>query len=434
MKIKKINAFQIYDSRGYPTIACYIEDEFGESTISMVPSGASTGINEALELRDNNQDWNGKGVLKAIENVNHIIAPKLIGLNPIEQKKIDNIMLDLDGTQNKSNLGANAILSVSLAIAKLASKLLKKPLFKYLRENILNQNNDLYYYPIPVVNVINGGRHANNNLDFQEFMFIPLKSKNWDECLKIIDECFLSMQKILFENNQSISKGDEGGFCINFNKIDEVFDLLMLSVKNAGYKVGDDIGFGIDVAASEFYNNSKYVLKLTNQVLDSKQLLNLYLDLINKYPIVYLEDPFDENDWESFNKLTKLVSKNVLIVGDDLYCTNSNLLNKGIKNQSTNSILIKLNQIGTLTECINTILLAKRNGLNYIISHRSGETEDTFISDLSIATNSKLIKTGSMSRSERLAKYNRISIINNTIKKLSNSNWEELCQSQKSEF
>lgn len=429
MKISKIKAFQIYDSRGYPTIACYIEDETGNSEISMVPSGASTGEREAIELRDNNKlEWDGKGVSKAIRYINDIIAPKLIGLNVTDQKNIDQIMIDLDGTYNKSKLGANSILSVSMAIAKLAAKNLHKPLFQYLRENLLLNKNNKYFFPIPIVNVINGGKHANNNLDFQEFMFVPLCPDSWDNCLKIVDECFLSLQKILLRNNQSISKGDEGGFSINFNNISDVFELLSLAVETAGYKLGVDVGFGIDVAASEFYSNSKYNLKIVNKSFTSKELLEFYLELINKYPIVYLEDPFDQNDWENFTELTKIVKNKVLIVGDDLYCTNVNLLQKGINQCATNSILIKLNQIGTLSECIETILLAQKNNLNFIISHRSGETEDTFIADLSIATNSKLIKTGSMSRSERLAKYNRITIIDKTIKELNKSNWEEICQ------
>ena len=315
-----------------------------------------------------------------------------------------------------------------MAVAKAASRAINVPLFKYIKKNIINWDDSENFYPIPIVNVINGGKHANNNLDFQEFMFIPLKSKKWQECLKIVDECFLSLQQILTQKGLSIAKGDEGGFSVNFDSIEEVFELLSEAIKKSGYKVGEDVGFGIDVAASEFYVDNIYKLKIIDKELTSVELLEFYNYLIKKYPIVYLEDPFDQNDWESFKKLTSMVNKDVLIVGDDLYCTNSELLSKGIDNQSTNSILIKLNQIGTLTECLETIKLAKENNLNYIISHRSGETEDSFIADLSIATSSRLIKTGSMSRSERLAKYNRITIIDEIIEKLSSSDWEEICQ------
>lgn len=429
MKITNLKAFQVYDSRGYPTIACMIEIDNNIQEISMVPSGASTGEREALELRDNiSTEWAGKGILKAIKNVNEIIKPVILGKDPLNQFEIDRLMIELDGTKNKNKLGANAILSVSLAVAKAASRAINVPLFKYIKNNIINWNDSENFYPIPIVNVINGGKHANNNLDFQEFMFIPLKSKNWQECLKIVDECFLSLQQILTQKGLSIAKGDEGGFSVNFDSIEEVFELLSDAIKKSGYKVGEDVGFGIDVAASEFYVDNVYKLKIIDKELDSVELLEFYNYLIKKYPIVYLEDPFDQNDWESFKKLTSMVNKDVLIVGDDLYCTNSKLLSKGIDNQSTNSILIKLNQIGTLTECLETIKLAKENNFNYIISHRSGETEDSFIADLSIATSSRLIKTGSMSRSERLAKYNRITIIDEIIEKLSSSDWEEICQ------
>lgn len=427
MKITSVKAFQIYDSRGYPTIACLVEIDDKYRAISMVPSGASTGEREAIELRDNKNDWEGKGVLKAINNVNNIIAPNIIGQDPLNQKNIDKTMIDLDSTSNKNKLGANAILSVSLAVCKASAKSLNLPLYKYIREYLLN-NDSIYKFPIPIVNVINGGKHANNNLDFQEFMFIPLQPNDWEHCLKIVDECFLSLQSILKKEKISIAKGDEGGFSVNFNDINEVFKLLSFAIENAGYIVGVDVGFGIDVAASEFFSNGYYHLNIINKQLTSDELLNYYLELIAKYPIVYLEDPFDENDWDSFYKINDILGNKVLIVGDDLYCTNLNLLSKGINLNSSNSILIKLNQIGTLTECLKTIEMAKNNNLNYIISHRSGETEDTFIADLSLATNSLLIKTGSMSRSERLAKYNRISIIDETIEKLTKTNWEEVCR------
>lgn len=427
MIITNIKAFQIYDSRGYPTIACMVEIDNKYREISMIPSGASTGEKEAIELRDNSSFWGGKGVKKAIDNVNKIISPKIIGLNVFEQEKIDNLMIQLDGSDNKKNLGANAILAVSLAVCKVAALAKNIPLYKYIREYLLKNNISSYQSPIPVVNVINGGRHANNNLDFQEFMFVPLKPKNWEECLRIVDECFLSLQSILSENKISTAKGDEGGFSVNFESIDEVFELLSKAITKAGYIVGNDVGFGIDVAASEFYTDNKYNLKMIKKSLSSEELLNYYIQLINKYPIVYLEDPFDENDWSYFAKITSYFEDKALIVGDDLYCTNEKLLSQGVQINSSNSILIKLNQIGTLTECLKTIELANNNKFNFIISHRSGETEDTFIADLALATNSKLIKTGSMSRSERLAKYNRITVIDETIETLQQSIWREIC-------
>lgn len=429
LKITKVFAYQIYDSRGYPTVACevVINDEY--KGLAFVPSGASTGEKEAVELRDNSTEWFGKGVLKAIENVNKIIAPKLIGFNPLNQKEIDEVMINLDGTNNKSNLGANAILAVSLAICKASANALNLELFQYIRQHLLNDSSKDYFATLPLVNVINGGQHANNNLDFQEFMFVPLKPTSWDETLKIVSQCFLTLQHILKTNKQSIAKGDEGGFSVNFNSLDEVFNLLITAIKQAGYVPGVDVGLALDVAASEFYNNGVYELHYGDKLnkFSSKEMIGLYQELIKKYPIVSIEDPFDENDWEAFSELTKLIGNQIQIVGDDLYCTNKKLLEKGIDLKATNAILIKLNQIGTLSECLETIALAQKNNIRTIISHRSGETEDTFIADLAIATNAKQIKTGSMSRSERLAKYNRITYINHNLdQKLMIPNWKEI--------
>lgn len=409
--ITSIKAFQIYDSRGFPTIACEIILNEKYRGLSKVPSGASTGKNEACELRDNlSKDWYGKGVNKAIHNINSVIAPKLINSQISNQKELDEFLINLDGTTNKSNLGANAILAISLAYCIASSKVVNKPLFKYIRNDIIGDNSDDYFFPTPQVNVINGGKHSNNNLDFQEFMFIPTGGETWLDTLKIASECFLSLQEILKEEKKSIAKGDEGGFSINLDNLDDVFKLLELAVKKTNYKLGEDVCFGLDVAASEFYDGEKYVINVNNKkvIYSTDDMVDWYIKLCSKYPIISIEDPFDQNDWKGFIKLNNKLLGKVQIVGDDLYCTNIKLLKNKIKEKPTSAILIKLNQIGTLTECLETIMYAKQNNIKTIISHRSGETEDDFISDLCLATNSTQIKTGSMSRSERLAKYNRL--------------------------
>ncbi len=427
MKITDLKAYLVYDSRGIPTVACNVCIDNNVNDIAMVPSGNSTGSNEMFELRDRSKDWFGYGVNNAIDNINNIIKPKLIGLNPLKQSEIDNIMIKLDNSFNKSNLGSNAILAVSIAIAKTVAKALNIPIYKYINKYLFN-NKFNYKYPFCCVNVINGGKHANNNLDFQEFMFIPLKGKNIDDHLKIADECFLSLQNILYKKNISIAKGDEGGFSINANNLYEIFDLLIESINNANYVCGKDVGIGIDIAASQFYKNGKYNLKCFDKSLSGMELIEFYNKLILKYPIVYIEDPFYESDWNSFITFTKL-HNDILIVGDDLYCTNSKLLNKGYQMNATNSIIIKLNQIGTLSECLDTINNAIKYNMNYIISHRSGDTEDSFIADLAVGTNAKLIKTGSMARSERLAKYNRLITINNLYDNLSSYDWRKILKS-----
>ncbi len=424
MKITKIKAYQIYDSRGYPTIACKVTIDDKIIGMSMVPSGASTGEKEACELRDNNLDWKGKGVKNAILNINNIIANKLINFEIDSQEKLDNLLIELDGTPNKTKLGANAILAVSLAYCDACAKSKNLPLYEYISKVIYKKNENKFYFPQPMINVLNGGKHANNGFDFQEIMLVPIAKSTIEETLKIGNECFLELQNILKNNNYSIAKGDEGGFAIQFNDYYEPFELLIKAIKKAKYKPGVDVCIAIDSAASEFYNDGKYQLHSKNKILNltSDQMIDLYCELIDKYPIISIEDPFDENDWYAFSKLNKLIGGRVQIVGDDLYCTNKNLLQKGIDKKSTNAILIKLNQIGTLTECLDTIKLAQNNNLKTIISHRSGETEDTFIADLVVATNAMQIKTGSFSRSERLAKYNRLLEIDETIEKLNKPN------------
>lgn len=424
MKITKIKAYQIYDSRGYPTIACKVTIDDKIIGMSMVPSGASTGEKEACELRDNNLDWKGKGVKNAISNINNIIANKLINFEIDSQEKLDNLLIELDGTPNKTKLGANAILAVSLAYCDACAKSKNLPLYEYISKVIYKKNENKFYFPQPMINVLNGGKHANNGFDFQEIMLVPIAKSTIEQTLKIGNECFLELQNILKNNNYSIAKGDEGGFAIQFNDYYEPFELLIKAIKKAKYKPGVDVCIAIDSAASEFYNDGKYQLHSKNKILNltSDQMIDLYCELIDKYPIISIEDPFDENDWDAFSKLNKLIGGGVQIVGDDLYCTNKNLLQKGIDKKSTNAILIKLNQIGTLTECLDTIKLAQNNNLKTIISHRSGETEDTFIADLVVATNAMQIKTGSFSRSERLAKYNRLLEIDETIKKLNKPN------------
>ncbi len=424
MKITKIKAYQIYDSRGYPTIACKVTIDDKIIGMSMVPSGASTGEKEACELRDNNLDWKGKGVKNAISNINNIIANKLINFEIDSQEKLDNLLIELDGTPNKPKLGANAILAVSLAYCDACAKSKNLPLYEYISKVIYKKNENKFYFPQPMINVLNGGKHANNGFDFQEIMLVPIAKSTIEQTLKIGNECFLELQNILKNNNYSIAKGDEGGFAIQFNDYYEPFELLIKAIKKAKYKPGVDVCIAIDSAASEFYNDGKYQLHSKNKILNltSDQMIDLYCELIDKYPIISIEDPFDENDWDAFSKLNKFIGGEVQIVGDDLYCTNKNLLQKGIDKKSTNAILIKLNQIGTLTECLDTIKLAQNNNLKTIISHRSGETEDTFIADLVVATNAMQIKTGSFSRSERLAKYNRLLEIDETIEKLNKPN------------
>ena len=399
-KIKDIKAREILDSRGNPTVEVDVLLESGAKGRAAVPSGASTGSKEALELRDNDpKRYQGKGVLKAVNNVNTIIKDALIGLESSHQRQIDETMIKLDGTENKTNLGANATLGVSLAVLKATAKEKNIPLYKYFGDEIS--------LPRPMMNILNGGAHADNNLDFQEFMIIP-NAKNFKETLRIGSEVFHTLKKVLKENGFNTGVGDEGGFAPNLNTNEEALDMLMEAIKKAGYTPGKDVNFALDVAASEFYEDGIYNLKGANKKLTSNELVDYYQTLIDKYPIISIEDPVDEEDWEGFRKMTEKYGDKIQLVGDDLFVTNIKYLQKGIDNKAGNAILIKLNQIGTFTETLETINLAKENGYKTIISHRSGETEDVTIADLAVALNLGQIKTGSLSRSERTAKYNEL--------------------------
>ena len=399
-KIKDIKAREILDSRGNPTVEVDVLLESGAKGRAAVPSGASTGSKEALELRDNDpKRYQGKGVLKAVNNVNTIIKDALIGLESSHQRQIDETMIKLDGTENKTNLGANATLGVSLAVLKATAKEKNIPLYKFFGDEIS--------LPRPMMNILNGGAHADNNLDFQEFMIIP-NAKSFKETLRIGSEVFHTLKKVLKENGFNTGVGDEGGFAPNLNTNEEALDMLMEAIKEAGYTPGKDVNFALDVAASEFYEDGIYNLKGANKKLTSNELVDYYQTLIDKYPIISIEDPVDEEDWKGFRKMTEKYGDKIQLVGDDLFVTNIKYLQKGIDNKAGNAILIKLNQIGTFTETLETINLAKENGYKTIISHRSGETEDVTIADLAVALNLGQIKTGSLSRSERTAKYNEL--------------------------
>ncbi len=405
-KITKILGREILDSRGYPTIEAEVYLEGGYYGRASVPSGASTGLNEAIELRDNDINrFFGKGVLKSVFIINNIISKELIGLDSINQSNIDQLMINLDGTDNKSKLGANSILAVSLAVAKASANSLNLPLFNYISK--LNKNNNLSM-PVPMMNIINGGCHADNNIDIQEFMILPVGAKSFRHAVRICSEIFHTLGKILKLNNKKISIGDEGGYAPDLNSNEEALILISDAVNKAGYVLGKDIYLALDCAASEFYNKEKKIYLFENKNFSFYEFTDLLNDWINKYSILSIEDPLSELDWEGYVYLTGILGKNVQLVGDDLFVTNVELLKKGINLNVVNSILIKPNQIGTLTETFKAINLAKKNNYSVIISHRSGETEDTFISDISVGVASGQIKTGSMSRSERISKYNRL--------------------------
>ncbi len=400
-KIKKIKAREVLDSRGNPTVQvdCWLDDgSFGRAT---VPSGASTGKHEALELRDGDKDrYGGKGVLKAVANVNEKIAPELEGKDAMNQVAIDDFLISLDGTENKSKLGANAILGVSMAVLKAAAASSGLPLYRYIGG--VNAKT----MPVPFMNVINGGVHADNNLDIQEFMLVPLGAPNFREALRYGAETFHTLKKILKDKGEFTGVGDEGGFAPNLSSTEEAISLLVEAIEKAGYTPGDDISIALDSAASEFYKDGKYFLE--GKELTAEELADYYSELFSKFPIVSFEDPFAEDDWEGFKYFTAKLGDKVQIVGDDIYVTNVKLISRGIKEKATNSVLIKLNQIGTVTETLEAIELTHKAGFTAIISHRSGETEDTTIADLAVAANTGMIKTGSLSRSERIAKYNRL--------------------------
>ena len=403
MKIKSVKAFEAIDSRGNPTVECEVTLENGIKAHALVPSGASTGEREALELRDGGKRFNGKGVLKAVENVNKIIAKAVIGKDVSHQAEIDKIMLDLDGTEFKTRLGSNAILSVSLAVARANAMNKNKPLFATLGKGTT--------LPMPMLNVINGGAHANSNVDFQEYMIVPVGAKSMSEAVRISAEVFASLKKIINKMGFSTSVGDEGGFAPNFKDNEQPLQVIMEAITSAGYTPKKDVAIALDIAASEFYNKEtkKYELKKSGGgTLTTAQMIKLISDLVKKYPIISVEDGLSENDWNGWQKLTEKLGNKIQLVGDDVFVTNPKILKEGIEKHIANAILIKLNQIGTLTETLETIRLAKENGYATVISHRSGETEDTFIADLAVAVDAGQIKTGSMSRSERVAKYNQL--------------------------
>ena len=396
-KITEIHAREILDSRGNPTVEVDVTLESGALGRAAVPSGASTGVREALELRDKEERFLGKGVQKAVNNVNTIIREKLIGMDAKNQELIDNTMLLLDGTKNKSNLGANATLGVSLAVLKATANEENTPLYKYVGEGKT--------LPYPMMNIINGGAHADNHLDFQEFMIIP-KMDTIKERVRVGAEVFHTLKKVLKEKGYNTNVGDEGGFAPDLQSNEEGFKVIIEAIEKAGYKPGIDIAIGIDVAASEFYENGKY--NVDGKLLTTEELINFYEELVTKYPIISIEDPVDENDWEGFTLITQKLGDKIQLVGDDLFVTNIVCLQKGIDNNAGYAILLKLNQIGTYTETIKTIELAKKHNYKTIISHRSGETEDTTIADLAVGLNLGQIKTGSMSRTDRVCKYNQL--------------------------
>ena len=408
--ILDIHGRQIIDSRGNPTLEVDVSLSDGTIGRAAVPSGASTGEYEAYELRDRNLTlYNGLSVYDAVYNVNIDISNTFCGRSPFEQNKIDSDLIELDGTNNKSKLGANAMLGFSMAVARAAASSLKIPLYQYLggiRSNTL---------PIPMMNIINGGAHANNGLDFQECMIMPIGFSNFSDALRAGTEVFHNLKKILSDKGFSTAVGDEGGFAPNFNNLEDALVNISDAIEKSGYKLGEEIYIAIDAAASELYDGKIYELQGEHKKLNTDQLVKYWVDICKKFPIVSIEDPFDENDWDGFKELTKIIGTNVQIVGDDLFVTNKERLLTGIKNNAANSILIKLNQIGTLSETIETIELAKNSRFGVIVSHRSGETEDVFISDLSVGLNAGQIKTGSVSRTDRTAKYNQLIRIEETL-------------------
>ena len=405
-KIKTITARQIFDSRGNPTVEVDVHTENGSFGRAAVPSGASTGEHEAVELRDGGSDYMGKGVSIAVKNVNSVISQALIGKSVLNQEEIDNIMLELDGTENKSILGANAVLGVSLAVSKAAASFNKIPLYKYLG------GNDASILPVPMMNIINGGSHSDAPIAFQEFMIMPVEAKSFSHAVKMGSEIFHHLKKILSERKLSTAVGDEGGFAPTLDGTEDALETIIKSISSAGYRAGDDVMIALDCASSEFFENGKYDYRIFEgedaKVLNSEEQANYLSELVDKYPIISIEDGMDENDWDGWKYLTKIAGEKVQLVGDDLFVTNEKILQKGISENAGNSILIKVNQIGTLTETINAVRLAQKNGYTTVMSHRSGETEDYTISDLSVAFGTGQIKTGSMSRSDRISKYNQL--------------------------
>ncbi|MCD8437321.1 phosphopyruvate hydratase [Tenacibaculum dicentrarchi] len=404
--IINIHARQIFDSRGNPTVEVDVTTENGVIGSAAVPSGASTGEHEAVELRDGGKDYMGKGVLNAVKNVNTLIAQELLGVSVFEQNMIDQLMIDLDGTPNKSVLGANAILGVSLAAAKAAAIELGLPLYRYVGGVSANT------LPVPMMNIINGGSHSDAPIAFQEFMIMPVKAKNFTEAMKIGSEIFHHLKKVLHDRNLSTAVGDEGGFAPTLNGTEDAIETIALATKNAGYKFGEEVMIALDCAAAEFFVDGKYDYTkfegAKGKIRTSKEQADYLAELAQKYPIISIEDGMDENDWEGWKYLTEITGDKVQLVGDDLFVTNVERLSRGIENGIANSILIKVNQIGTLTETISAVNMAHNAGYTSVMSHRSGETEDNTIADLAVALNCGQIKTGSASRSDRMAKYNQL--------------------------
>ena len=409
LKIENIKAIEILDSRGNPTVQVEVVTEGGFTGVAMVPSGASTGSFEAVELRDDNKErYLGKGVLQAVQNVNKKIAREIEGMNVYEQVKIDKKLIEIDGTDNKVRLGANAILGVSIAVARAAANSLGMSLYNYIGG--INAKE----LPIPMMNIVNGGKHADSNLNIQEFMIMPVGARNFKEGLRMGVEVYHNLKKVLKANGLSTAVGDEGGFAPKVENEEEAIDIILEAIERAGYIAGKDVCLAIDVAATEMYEEAQKIEKegyyfwKTNEFKTREEMVEYIVDLTEKYPIISVEDGLAEEDWEGWKMLTNRIGENIQLVGDDLFVTNTRRLQKGIDNKIANSILIKLNQIGTLTETLNAIELAKKNGYKAVISHRSGETEDTTIADLAVATNSGQIKTGAPCRTDRVSKYNRL--------------------------
>ena len=416
LKIENIKAMEILDSRGNPTVQVEVVTEGGFTGVAMVPSGASTGSFEAVELRDDNKErYLGKGVLQAVQNVNKKIAREIEGMNVYEQVKIDKKLIEIDGTDNKARLGANAILGVSIAVARAAANSLGMSLYNYIGG--INAKE----LPIPMMNIVNGGKHADSNLNIQEFMIMPVGARNFKEGLRMGVEVYHNLKKVLKANGLSTAVGDEGGFAPKVENEEEAIDIILEAIERAGYIAGKDVCLAIDVAATEMYEEAQKIEKegyyfwKTNEFKTREEMVEYIVDLTEKYPIISVEDGLAEEDWEGWKMLTNRIGENIQLVGDDLFVTNTRRLQKGIDNKIANSILIKLNQIGTLTETLDAIELAKKNGYKAVISHRSGETEDTTIADLAVATNSGQIKTGAPCRTDRVAKYNRLLNIENDL-------------------
>jgi enolase len=401
-RIESVHALEQLDSRGNPTLAAVVRLDSGFEGWAAVPSGASTGAHEAVELRDGGERYQGKGVLKAVENVNGEIAQVLIDQDAADQTELDRVLLELDGTPNKARLGANALLAVSLAAARAVAETLGLPLYRYLGGLTAN------VLPVPMMNVINGGAHADNNVDMQEFMLAPAGFDTFNEALRAGVETFHELRDVLAGRGYNTNVGDEGGFAPNLKSNEEAIEVILLAIEKAGYKPGEQISIALDPASTEFYRNGQYHLAAEDRVLSSDELIGYWQDWVERYPIISIEDGLAEDDWSGWARMTQVLGDKVQLVGDDLFVTDTRRLQRGIDEQVANSILIKVNQIGTLTEALDTIELARYNGYRNMISHRSGETEDTFIADLAVAVNAGQIKTGSASRSDRTAKYNRL--------------------------